>query len=137
MSGTARILVVDDHPELLEFLRHTLRNRYAVATAVGVQEALRHLSDYSVNLVLLDFKMPGAKGASALREIKTKCADTEVILMTAYAPVEVIQEAFRLGAFAFLMKPFDVDNLINTIEEALRNQSLGRTLNPGGIRRSV
>ncbi len=137
MSGTARILVVDDHLELLEFLRYALKDRYAVATAVGVEEGLRHLSNYSVNLVLLDFRMPAANGVSALREIKTRYADTEVILMTAYAPVEVIQEAFRLGAFAFLMKPFNIDNLINTIEEALRNQALSRTPDPGGIRRSV
>ncbi len=137
MSGIARILVVDDHLELLEFLRYTLKDRYAVATAVGLEDALRHLADYSVNLVLLDFKMPETDGVTALREIKKRYADTEVILMTAYAPPEAIQEAFRSGALAFLMKPFDIDNLLNTIDEALRNRVLSKTLNRDSVNRSI
>jgi DNA-binding NtrC family response regulator len=129
----ARILIVDDQMQLREFLRITLKDRYTVATAGGAEEAFKYLSIYPVNLVLLDFRMPKMDGVTALEEIKKKHPETEVIMLTAYASRETIQRALKLGAFAFLMKPFDIDTLIKTIDEALKKRGSGRLNSTTGI----
>ena len=130
MSKTPRILIVDDERDLRESLRLTLEEKYAVATAGEAEDAFKYMADYSVNLVLLDFKMPGIDGITALGEIKRRHPDTEVIMMTAYAPPGTIQKVFSLGAFAFVMKPFDIAKLINTIDEALLQKDFEDILNP-------
>lgn len=121
--GTAKVLIVDDHPALRDSISLYLRDRYAVATAVAAEDAFKYMADYSVNLVLLDLRMPEMDGITALREIKKRHADTAVIMMTACASPEIIREAFRLGAFAFFIKPFSLDRLVRTIDEALQGHS--------------
>lgn len=125
MSGTAKILIVDDQRELREYLRFILKDRYAVATVGEAEEAFKYLAEYSVDLVLLDLKMPKIDGITALEEIKKINPDTEVIMTTAYAPVDTMRKAFNLGVFAFLMKPFDIDKLINTIDKAIKKENNG------------
>ncbi len=123
MSGIAKILIVDDQRELRECLRFILKDRYAVATVGEAEEAFKYLAEYPVDLVLLDLKMPKIDGITALEEIKKINPDTEVIMTTAYAPVDTMRKAFNLGAFAFLMKPFDIDKLINTIDRAIKKEN--------------
>ena len=124
MSKIPRILIVDDERDMRESLRLTLEDKYAVATVCEAEDAFKYMADYSVNLVLLDFKMPRIDGITALVEIKKRHPDTEVIMMTAYAPPETIRKVFSLGAFAFVMKPFDIDKLIFTIDKALLKRTL-------------
>lgn len=126
---TERILVIDDQFELREFLSFTLKDRYDVATAGGAEDAYKYMDEHFVNLVLLDFKMPKIDGITALEEIKKRHPGTEVIMMTGYAPVDTIQKAFDLGAFAFFMKPFDMNKLLIALDEALQ-KNMGDILNP-------
>ncbi|MBI5408467.1 MAG: response regulator [Nitrospirae bacterium] len=124
MSAKAWVLIVDDQRELREFLRYTLKDKYAVAVAGEAEEAIKYMTDYQVDLVLLDFNMPKMDGLTALKEIKKIRPDTEVIMMTGYAPPDTRKEALESGAFAFFMKPFDIDELLKTINEALKKCNL-------------
>lgn len=125
MSETARILIVDDQLELRESFTFILKDRYAVATAGEAEGAFRYMADYQVDLVLLDYKMPGIDGITALREIKKRHPGTEVIMMSGYAPVDTREKALELGVFAFFVKPFDIDELLEAINEALKKRRSG------------
>ncbi len=129
----ARILIVDDNHMVREALRYTLKDKYHVATACEAQDAYRYMASCAVDLVLLDLKMPKIDGITALREIKKKHPDTEVIIMTAYAPADAVQNAFSSGASAFLMKPFDINKLIDTIDDALQRSHISH-FGKGGLR---
>ncbi|MBI4848440.1 MAG: response regulator [Nitrospirae bacterium] len=123
MFPKANILIVDDQRELREFIRFVLRDKYCVAVASAAEDAYKCLAECPVNAVLLDYNMPEIDGITALTEIKKRYHDMEVIMMSGYAPPDAMRKAFRLGAFAFLMKPFEVDELINTIDAALRRNA--------------
>jgi DNA-binding NtrC family response regulator len=126
MSGIARILIVDDHSAIRETLKLILKNKYDVAAACDAHDAFIYMASCPVNIVLLDFKMPKIDGITALMEIKKRHPDTEVIMMTGYAPADAIQRAFNAGAFAFFMKPFDIYRLISAIEKALQKSESTR-----------
>lgn len=136
--GIVKILIVDDHPGLRDSLRLYLQDMYAVATAGAAEDAIKYINDYSVNLVLLDIGLPEMDGITALTEIKKRHSDTEVIMMTAYAGPETVRNAFRLGAFAFFIKPFRLDELADAIDRALQKQSeaQGDTESSGNRRRA-
>lgn len=121
MQSKSKILVIDDELALREVIRFVLKDKYATATASGVEEAFKYMSDNPVNLVLLDLKMPKIDGITVLEEIKRRHPETEVIIVTAYATLETIRQAIRLGAYGFLMKPFDNNELIKIVDEALKN----------------
>ncbi|MBI5098542.1 MAG: response regulator [Nitrospirae bacterium] len=121
MDKQTEILIVDDQYEVREVIRFILKDKYSIATVGGVEEAFRYLEVTSVKLVLLDIKMPKIDGITALEHIKKKYPGTEVIMVTAYATLETVRKAVRLGAFGFLMKPFDIDVLIKTVDGALNN----------------
>ncbi len=121
MDKKPKILIVDDQVELREIIRFVLKDKYVVAAVTGAEEAFRYMADNSINLVLLDIKMPKIDGITALKEIKERHPGTEVILLSANVTLETIRKAIRLGAFGFLMKPFDHDELINIVDEALKN----------------
>jgi response regulator RpfG family c-di-GMP phosphodiesterase len=105
-----------------------LKGRYNVITASNANEALNIFSKDRLDLVILDIKMPGRDGISVLKDIKQLDPDTEVILITAYASVETAREAIRLGAFDYLIKPFDKDDVINVVERGLqKRQNLERS----------
>ncbi len=119
MHEKPEILIVDDKHEIREVIRFVLKDKYSIATAGGAEEALKYLASGPVKLVLLDINMPKADGITVLSEIKRVYPDTEVIMVTAYAPLETVRAAVRLGAFGFLMKPFDVGALTRMVDEAL------------------
>ncbi len=120
MINKTEILIVDDEFALREAVRFVLKDRYAVATAAGGEEALKYLADNTVNLVLLDIKMPNIDGISAFREIRKRHPETQVVFVTAHATPEIIQDVTSLGAYGFIMKPFDTSNLVKIVAEAFR-----------------
>jgi DNA-binding NtrC family response regulator len=124
MDEKTRILIVDDQLEMREFIRLVLKDKYAVATAGGAEEAFRYMDGNHVNMVLLDIKMPKIDGITALEEMKKRHPETEVILLSSCATTETIQKALKLGAFGYLIKPFDNNELIGIIDEALKNKVL-------------
>ena len=121
MQSKPKILIVDDQLAPRESVKMVLKDRYDVAIAAGAEEAFKYIAENNVNLVLLDIKMPRIDGIEALKEIKKKHPDTEVVLLTAYASHEICQKALKLGAFGCLMKPFDKDELLKIVDSALKN----------------
>lgn len=120
MSKT-KILFVDDETAFLDAMRRRLVKRgLDVETAVSGMEALEFLSDgdSSVEVVILDVKMPGMDGIETLGEIKRKYPMIEVIMLTAHATVGSAIEGMKRGAFDYLMKPADIDVFTGKIEEA-------------------
>ncbi len=123
MSQT--ILIVDDEPLNLDLLEQELADLgYAVDKADGGKAALETLSARPVDLVLLDYQMPGMNGIEALNEIKKKDAALPVIMITAYGTIERAVEAIKSGADDFVTKPFDPDHLAMVVKKALERARL-------------
>jgi len=120
MNSKAEVLIVDDDRELRDFLYWTLKDKYTVSTIGTAEEAFSYMADHSVSVVLMDVNMPIVEGITALGKIKNTHPDTKVIMMTGGASSDIKEKALALGAFAFLMKPLNIGELIKTIDEALR-----------------
>ena len=124
--STANVLVVDDEDLVRWSLKERLaRDGHAVTEAATVAGALEKLGT-DVDLVLLDFKLPDGDGLTLLRRIKELSPDTLVILMTAYSSVQNAVEAMRLGAYHYVNKPFNLDEVALIAEKALETSRLRR-----------
>ena len=119
------ILIVDDEVSLLEFLSVLCSGEgLAVTTARSVREAREHLTERAPDLVLCDMMMPDGNGLDLLREIKAAESRTSVIMMTAYTSTRNAIEAMKLGAYDYVPKPFDIDELKAVLERALEKNRL-------------
>jgi DNA-binding response OmpR family regulator len=117
----ANILLVDDEVPFLETMTKRLTKRdYEITSAETGAEALDKLNmDQSIDVVILDVKMPGMDGIETLKEIKRSHPLVEVIMLTAYATVESGIIGMKIGAFDYLMKPCDMDILIAKVDKAV------------------
>lgn len=116
----ANVLLVDDEVPFVEAMTRRLSKRDVnITTAFSGSEALDVLSeDSSIEVVVLDVKMPGMDGIETLAEIRKKSPLQEVIMLTGHATVETGIEGMKLGAFDYLMKPCDMDILIEKVKAA-------------------
>ncbi|MEI7850554.1 MAG: response regulator [Kiritimatiellales bacterium] len=115
-----RILIVDDAPIFLLLLSKLLAGEgYEVATAKHGAEALKILETASFDLLLSDMNMEPVNGLELLRAVKTSYADMPVIMVTAYETLYSADETERLGAFAYITKPFKNAMLFETVRRAL------------------
>ena len=114
------ILLVDDELPFVETMTKRLTKReLRVISAYSGSEALECLSkNRNVDVVILDVKMPGMDGIETLKELKKKFPLTEVIMLTAHATIETAIDGMKMGAFDYLMKPCNIDQLIEKVEEA-------------------
>ena len=119
--SVANVLLVDDEVPFVEAMSRRLKKRdINVLTSFNGFEALGVLEeDRSVEVVILDVKMPGMDGIETLGEIRKKFPLVEVIMLTGHATVETGIEGMKLGAFDYLMKPCDMDVLIDKLKEAV------------------
>lgn len=118
MEG-ARILLVDDEVEFLSALAERLELRgFEVRTANDGETAMQILSDYRPHVMVLDIKMPGVSGIDVLNRVRVQARKPAVILLTGFGSKSEGIEGMRLGAFDFLMKPIDINSLIEKIHEA-------------------
>ena len=121
----ANLLVVDDELGMRQFLTHLLqREGHTVRVAETGQQAMTLLQQQPADLMLSDVRMPDMTGIELLRTARANYPQLEVIMMTAFANVDTAREAFLLGAYDFVQKPFDNDLLKETVARALEKISL-------------
>lgn len=119
--GASKILVVDDEVTILKVINaELLQQGYEVDTANNGEEANNKIKLNKYDLVLLDFRMPKMDGMTVLRNIKRINPTTVVIMMTAFGTIKNAVEAIKIGAYDYLTKPFDNDDMINKVKEALK-----------------
>jgi DNA-binding NtrC family response regulator len=118
---THNVLVVDDEPKLCDLLASALsQSGIQVFTAGNGLHALKVLEAEDIDLVISDWRMPGMDGPQLLAEIKTRYPHLPVIVMTAYSTVKNAVQSMRNGAFDYIAKPFDIDELDITVNKALQ-----------------
>jgi len=121
----SKTLLVDDEKEFLETLLKRLAKRnLQVAGAESGEKALSFMEENRVDVVVLDVKMPGMDGIQTLREIKKRDPLVEVIMLTGHASMEIAIEGMELGAFDYLMKPINIDDLLYKIQDAHKKKSI-------------
>jgi DNA-binding NtrC family response regulator len=113
-------LIVDDEKEFVEIIARRLRHRgYRVDCAFCGTEALKKLEkENGIDVVILDIRMPDLDGIKTVEKIKRKYPLVEVIMLTGHATVHTAVEALKFGAFDYLMKPCDLNDLISKAEKA-------------------
>jgi DNA-binding NtrC family response regulator len=125
MSGTRSILIVDDDRAMREMLGSLFREQgFQVAEAGSADEATKLLGETEFDVVLSDIKMPGRSGIQMVGDVRRLRPETPVILMTAFGSIDSAVEAMRAGAFDYVRKPFEPDEVQLTVERALERRVL-------------
>ena len=120
-----RVLVVDDELDFLETFVDRLKMRDLDVTGVeSGEKALEVLDKQDFDLVILDVKMPGMDGIETLQEMKRRLPLMEVIMLTGHASVESGIEGMKLGAYDYVMKPADIDDLMEKMRKACEKKSI-------------
>ena len=126
-QGANNILIVDDDPDMRNVLRDILLDQsYQVETAQEGEEALQKLASQPYSIVLTDLRMKGVDGFDLLQAVTKKHQECNLIMMTAFGTVETAVEAMRQGAFDYLTKPIKTEELLVTIDKAMREAHLRR-----------
>ena len=115
-----RILLVDDEEDFASTLAERLALRgFQAEVATSGMDALRYVEEEDFSVLILDIKMPGMDGLEVMAQIKRKRPDLPVILLTGHGAVANAKTGMKDGAFDYLMKPIDIDELIETIRNAV------------------
>ena len=119
----SKILLVDDEEIFADNMAKLLENRqYKVVAVYNGESAIKALEKEKFDVVVLDLKMPGMNGIATLKEIKNLGLFTETLLLTGHGSIDAALEAIRLGAYDFLAKPCEIDELVEKIEGAGRKK---------------
>ncbi|MDH4028141.1 MAG: sigma-54 dependent transcriptional regulator [Nitrospirota bacterium] len=120
-----RVLVIDDEESIRELLKDFLESReMEVVTAANGEDGLTLLSEDRFDLFILDLMMPGMNGLDVLREVTTRNINVPSIVITAHATVQTAVEAMKLGAFDYITKPFNIEDIYLAIKRALEFSKL-------------
>ena len=131
MSGKREgsILIIDDEKGMREFLEIFLGNEgYNVKGVATGKEAIRELKSNSYDLIVVDLRLEDMDGLDVLREAKRISSDIMAIIISAYATADTAVEAMKRGAYDYLPKPFDVDELLNIVDDALHSKDSSKKL---------
>lgn len=125
MTQTVHILVVDDEVNIRNALVTMLEKKgYQLYGAGTGEEALQHLEEVRMDLVITDLRMPGIGGMEFMHRLKEQWPDTEVVVMTAFGSIDTAVAAMRLGAYDYLTKPIDRERFPVVVEKALERHAL-------------
>ena len=120
-----RILIVDDEEEICSLLtRRFVMENYFCVTATTSKEALHHFYKNQISLIICDVKMPEMDGLKLLENMKALDTDTMMIMMTGYPDIDIAVKAMRMGAYDFIIKPFDLESLVFKVNGALEKKEL-------------
>ncbi|MFH0994495.1 MAG: sigma-54 dependent transcriptional regulator [Pseudomonadota bacterium] len=121
---SASVLIVDDDKSVRMALRMALDGKYQTFAANSGAEALKQVEMKTPDMVLLDIGLPDMDGINVLRRLKAHSPDVVVIMITAVEQVKTIVEAIRLGAYDYLIKPVDIQDLLLTLQNAFESRKL-------------
>ena len=117
-----QVMVVDDHPPARESMADVLRHvGHQVRCCSSAREALQQLDNWPADVIVTDLKMPGMNGLEFIRALGERTHDAQIVMVTAHATVASAVDAMRHGAFDYIEKPFDVDQLEELVGRALRH----------------
>ena len=118
------IMLVDDEVSFVETMAKRLATRnIEIITAFSAEEGFEKLKKHqNLDVIVLDIKMPGMDGLEMLKKIKAGFYRAEVILLTGYATIESGIDGMKLGAYDFLTKPCDIEELVNKVQEATQKK---------------
>jgi DNA-binding NtrC family response regulator len=120
-----KVLLVDDEEEFLQTLLKRMKKRDVQVTGVeSGEEALAFLAENAVDVIVMDVKMPGMDGMETLRAIKKEMPLIEVVMLTGHANIEMAIEGMELGAFDYLMKPINIDDLLYKVQDAYKKKTI-------------
>ena len=119
-----RVLVVDDENSVRESLRLVLKDRADLTLAASGEAALELAAARGFDVILLDILMPGIDGLETLERLRTQGHGPPVIMLTATKTVKTAVRAMKLGAFDYVTKPFDIDELVLLVERAAESSAL-------------
>jgi len=123
-TASPRILIVDDEVEITEILADLLSEDYECLKAASAEQALTLLQEYQFQLVISDITMPGMSGLEMIPHVKALSPETVVVMISGMQTVESAIGALRLGAFDYLMKPFDLRQVEAVVKRALEHHDL-------------
>lgn len=124
MGGNVEVMVLDDETTVGERLKDFLEKRgVAVETFVNSRKAIDRLQEKRFDVIVTDLKMPGPDGLDILLSVKKRSPSTQVILITGYATMEAAREAEAVGAFDFILKPFELEALHKLVKRAAKRSS--------------
>jgi len=123
-DARSRILIVDDESEITSILADLFSDEHDCTTAGSAEQALKLLDQSEYELVISDITMPGMSGLDMIPHIKDRSPNTAVIMISGMQTVESAIDALRLGAFDYVMKPFDLRQVEAVVKRALEHQSL-------------
>ena len=120
-----KVLLVDDEEDFLEVMSERMQARgMQVETCTSAEEAIEKLKSEAFDAIILDFMMPGIDGMQALKDIKARSPEAQIILLTGHATVEKGVEAMKAGATDFMEKPADLEELEKKIKDASTRRML-------------
>lgn len=122
-----KILIVDDEQNIREGMKWALEGsgkKYEIYTSGDGESALALALEKQVDVIITDLKMPGMDGMELLRRVKEKMPGVQVVVLTGYGTIESAVEAMKLGAFHYMLKPINIDELNLIVERALQHKEI-------------
>jgi len=124
-TDSPRVLVVDDEPSVIEVFREFLASQgYDLSVATSCEEALRFIPELRPDVILTDINLPGLSGLEVMRRAKDLDPEVAVIVVTGYASTSSAIDALRQGAYDYVTKPFDLDEIHQIVGRAIANRRL-------------
>ena len=128
MNNQSKILLVDDDPGMIDTLEAILKDKYAVIKSSDGETALKLMDKEDINVAILDIRLPGIDGIEVLKHIKDRHEDIEAIMISAVKDIKIAVSAMKMGAYDYITKDFDYDEVIGLVDKVIEKQNMSREL---------